>query len=201
MHRPLFPREEEALATRGQSEVPLGLGPEPGVQLIETATCPRDGRKRILRARLAAAPKSNGRGRNACRNGQSDPRRDVLGCSRNRKERLDNLENEDRDNPTSNPNPPTQRCVPVGRSCPQPPRSGCAPKNARSHLTRKTLSGKWHPTCKVEVADHGDPVSTDRKRSLSSVSRNPGPSTIVARNAHFRPIGSSPPADSMTASR
>ncbi|HUT89065.1 MAG TPA: hypothetical protein VMY37_06200 [Thermoguttaceae bacterium] len=45
------------------------------------------------------------RGRTACRNRQSDSRRDVLGCSRNRKKRLDDLENEDRDNPTSNPNP------------------------------------------------------------------------------------------------
>ena len=31
---------------------------------------------------------------------QADSRRDVLGCSRRRKERLDNLENQDRDNRT-----------------------------------------------------------------------------------------------------
>ena len=80
--------EEEALACNGQSEVAPGLGAMlPSVYLIETA----------MQCETVAVEYSvSGLDLASRRHRRMDSRRDVLGCSRKRKERLDNLEKKDR---------------------------------------------------------------------------------------------------------
>ena len=94
----LLPVEEEALATQGQPEQPSGPADSAGVTLIE-AVCARE---TVVPEYSVSGPARSWTAADCSRRIHEGM---DMGCSRRRKERLDNLAQQDRDNPTPCPTP------------------------------------------------------------------------------------------------
>jgi hypothetical protein len=119
----------------------------PSVYLIETA---------MQRETVAVKYSVSGLDLANRRNRRMDSRRDVLGCSRKRKERLDNLEKKDRNlHQHEIRNARTERRNNGEKALNGLLRRTCAKNPARRPLTRKALSGKGDPWVPAMVAEAG----------------------------------------------